>query len=156
MMFQEAPFMERFGAAAKAGFKAVEFMFPYEYSVAELQKVLADNDQKLVLFNMPAGNWAAGDRGIAVDPTRKAEFQAGVQKAVEYAKALGVPQPSLDSFPEAFQQGMAARAEMLGDGGESAPEHWEAPLGSADVWRWLEPAAGPVTTNSDVPVKRSL
>ena len=92
MMFQEAPFMDRFGAAAKAGFKAVEFMFPYEYSVAELQKVLADNDQKLVLFNMPAGNWAAGDRGIAVDPTRKAEFQAGVQKAVEYAKALGVPQ----------------------------------------------------------------
>ena len=92
MIFQEAPFMERFAAAAGAGFKAVEFMFPYDYRVEELQKVLMDNDQKIVLFNMPAGNWAAGDRGMAADPTRKAEFQAGVQKAIEYAKALGVPQ----------------------------------------------------------------
>ena len=92
MMFQEVPFMERFAAAAKAGFKAVEFMFPYEYPVADLQKVLKENDLKLVLFNLPAGNWAAGDRGIAVDPSRQSEFQAGVQKAAEYAKALGVPQ----------------------------------------------------------------
>lgn len=92
MMFQEVPFMERFAAANKAGFKAVEFMSPYEYEVADLQKVLSDNGQKLVLFNLPAGNWTAGDRGIAVDPARKPEFQAGVHKAAEYAKALKVPQ----------------------------------------------------------------
>ena len=92
MMFQEVPFMERFAAAGKAGFKAVEFMFPYDYTVAELQKALTDNGLKLVLFNMQAGNWAAGDRGIAVDPSRQAEFKAAVQKALEYAKALGVPQ----------------------------------------------------------------
>lgn len=92
MMFQEVAFMDRFAAAAKAGFRAVEFMFPYDYPIADLQKVLKDNGQKLVLFNLPAGNWAAGDRGIAVDPARQAEFQAGVQKAAEYAKALGVPQ----------------------------------------------------------------
>jgi hydroxypyruvate isomerase len=92
MLFQEVPFRERFAAANKAGFKAVEFMSPYEYKVADLQKVLADNGQTLVLFNLPAGNWAAGDRGIAVDPARKAEFRAGVHKAAEYAKALGVPQ----------------------------------------------------------------
>lgn len=92
MMFQEFPFMERFAAAAKAGFKAVEFMSPYDYPVQDLQKELVSNGLKLVLFNLPAGNWANGDRGIAVDPSRQAEFQAGVHKAVEYAKALGVPQ----------------------------------------------------------------
>ena len=92
MMFQEVPFPERFAASAKAGFKAVEFMFPYEYSIEELQKVLKTTDQKIVLFNLPAGNWAGGDRGIAVDPARTAEFAAGVAKAAEYAKTLGVPQ----------------------------------------------------------------
>lgn len=92
MLFQEVPFMARFAAAAGAGFKAVEFMFPYEYPVESLQKELAENRLKLVLFNLPAGNWNAGDRGIAVDPARQAEFQAGVLKAAEYAKALGVPQ----------------------------------------------------------------
>ena len=92
MMFQEVPFMERFAAAARAGFKAVEFMSPYDYSVPDLKKVLSDNHLKLVLFNLPAGDWAGGDRGIAVDPSRRGEFKAGVQKAIEYAEALGVPQ----------------------------------------------------------------
>ena len=92
MMFQEVAFLDRFAASAKAGFKAVEFMFPYEYPIEELQKVLKAADQKVVLFNLPAGNWASGDRGIAVDPARTAEFAAGAEKAAEYAKALGVPQ----------------------------------------------------------------
>ncbi|MBS1226858.1 MAG: putative hydroxypyruvate isomerase [Proteobacteria bacterium] len=92
MMFQEVPFMARFAAAAKAGFKAVEFMFPYDYPVADLKKELADNGLELVLINAPAGNFAAGERGIAVDPARRAEFRDGVVKAVEYAQALGVPQ----------------------------------------------------------------
>lgn len=92
MMFQEVPFMARFAAAAKAGFKAVEFMFPYDYPLVDLKKELADNGLKLVLINAPAGNFAAGERGIAVDPARCAEFREGVVKAVDYAQALGVPQ----------------------------------------------------------------
>lgn len=92
MLFQELPFWQRFGAAAQSGFNAVEFMFPYEYPTDELKKELAAHHLKLVLFNLPAGNWAAGERGIAVDPSRRTEFQAGVQKAAEYAKALDVPQ----------------------------------------------------------------
>ena len=92
MMFQEVPFMERFSAAAKAGFKAVEFMFPYDYPIADLQQALADNHLKLVLINTPAGNFAAGERGIAVDPARREEFKKGVFDAVEYARALGVAQ----------------------------------------------------------------
>lgn len=92
MMFQEIPFMDRFAAAAKAGFKAVEFMFPYDYSIESLQRALDVNGLKLVLFNLPAGDWSGGDRGIAVNPARREEFKAGVAKAAEYAKALGVPQ----------------------------------------------------------------
>jgi len=92
MMFQEVPFLERFSAAAKAGFKAVEFMFPYDYPVTQLQRELITNGLKLVLFNMPAGDLAAGERGIAVDPSRRAEFRTDVLRAVEYAEALGVPQ----------------------------------------------------------------
>ena len=65
MMFQELPFLERFSAAAESGFKAVEFMFPYDYSIAELQRELVNNDLNLILFNMPAGDISAGERGIA-------------------------------------------------------------------------------------------
>jgi hydroxypyruvate isomerase len=92
MMFQEVLFLERFGTAAKAGFKAVEFMFPYEYPVADLRKALSDNGLKLVLINMPAGNFAAGERGFAVNPARREEFRKAVSLAVDYAQALGVPQ----------------------------------------------------------------
>lgn len=91
MMFTEVPFLERFGAAANAGFKAVEFMFPYDYPAQEIKKLLDKNKLSLVLFNLPAGNWAAGDRGVAVDPRRSEEFRAGVAQAVEYAKVLGTP-----------------------------------------------------------------
>jgi hydroxypyruvate isomerase len=67
-------------------------MFPYEYSVAELQQALSSNGLKLVLINTPAGNFAAGERGVAVNPARQEEFREGVLKALEYAQALGVPQ----------------------------------------------------------------
>jgi hydroxypyruvate isomerase len=90
MLFGELPFRERFGAAAKAGFKAVEFMFPYDYPLADLKQELTKNDLKLVFFNMPAGNWAAGDRGTAVNPARRAEFQNGLVQGMEYAVGLGV------------------------------------------------------------------
>ena len=91
MLFTEVPFPERFAAAARAGFKAVEFMFPYEYPAQEIKGWLEGNNLSLVLFNLPAGNWAAGDRGIAVDPRRVDEFRAGVAKAVGYARILGTP-----------------------------------------------------------------
>ena len=92
MMFQELPFMERFSAAAERGFKAVEFMFPYDYSIAELQRELVNNDLTLILFNRPAGDISAGERGIANDPDRQEEFRLDVYKAADYAKALNVLQ----------------------------------------------------------------
>ncbi|HOM11928.1 MAG TPA: hydroxypyruvate isomerase [Rubrivivax sp.] len=91
MLFNEHDFLDRFAAAAKAGFKAVEFLFPYAYPAAEIKSRLDANGLQLVLHNLPAGNWDAGDRGIACDPARVDEFRAGVAKAIDYAKALGVP-----------------------------------------------------------------
>ena len=92
MLFNEVPFLDRFEKAAKSGFKAVEFLFPYAYPAEELKARLANNGLTLVLHNLPAGEWDAGDRGIACDPARVNEFRAGVPKAIEYATALGVPQ----------------------------------------------------------------
>ncbi|RNC29627.1 MAG: Hydroxypyruvate isomerase [Candidatus Dichloromethanomonas elyunquensis] len=89
-LFNEVSFMEKFSAAAQAGFKNVEFMFPYDYDQNEIKKQLEQNGLKLVLFNLPAGNWAEGDRGIAADPARKDEFRSGVEKAIEAAKLFGV------------------------------------------------------------------
>ncbi len=91
MLFTELPFLERFEAAAKAGFKAVEFLFPYDFEVAEVARRLKDNKLQLVLHNLPAGNWAAGERGIACHPNRVAEFQDGVRLAIDYARVLGTP-----------------------------------------------------------------
>jgi hydroxypyruvate isomerase len=92
MLFNEAPFLERFERAAHAGFKAVEFLFPYDYPVEQLKDALDRNKLQLVLHNLPAGDWAAGERGIACDPARVQEFRAGVDKAIAYATPLGVPQ----------------------------------------------------------------
>ena len=92
MLFNEYPFMERFEKAAKSGFKAVEFLFPYPYSADEIRQQLDKNQLQLVLHNLPAGDWDAGERGIACLPDRIDEFQAGVSKGVEYAKTLGVKQ----------------------------------------------------------------
>ena len=91
MLFNEHEFLDRFEAAAKAGFKAVEFLFPYAYPVTELQQRLKAHNLKLVLHNLPAGNWEGGDRGIACDPARVDEFRAGVARGIEYGTALGVP-----------------------------------------------------------------
>ncbi len=90
MLFTELPFPERFAAARGAGFRYVEYMFPYAFPAGELRALLDDNGLTQVLFNLPAGDWAAGDRGIAVDPGRTAEFRRGVELAVAYAEALGV------------------------------------------------------------------
>lgn len=92
MLFNEVPFLDRFEKAAANGFEAVEFLFPYPYPVQELKTRLQSHNLKLVLHNLPAGDWDAGDRGIACDPARVDEFRAGVPKAIEYATQLGVPQ----------------------------------------------------------------
>jgi hydroxypyruvate isomerase len=91
MMFTEVPFLERFERAARAGFEAVEFLFPYAHPVAELQAALAAHRLKVVLHNMPAGHWDAGDRGMACDPARVGEFREGVAMAIEYATGLKSP-----------------------------------------------------------------
>ena len=91
MLFTEVPFLDRFERAARAGFTEVEFLFPYAHSIAELKAVLAANKLKVVLHNMPAGDWDAGDRGMACDPQRVAEFRDGVVLGIEYASGLGSP-----------------------------------------------------------------
>ena len=92
MMFNEVDFLERFGAAAKAGFKAVEFLVPYAYEPAQLAELVRKNNLQVVLFNMPPGDWNAGERGMACDPSRVDAFQEGVGKAVEFAKVLDCKQ----------------------------------------------------------------
>jgi len=92
MLFTEAPFLERIALAARAGFAAVECQFPYEAPAAEIRARLDDHGLAMVLHNLPAGDWAAGDRGLAGLPQRIAEFRAGVPRAIAYAHALGVRQ----------------------------------------------------------------
>jgi hydroxypyruvate isomerase len=92
MLFTEVPFLDRFERAARAGFKGVEFLFPYAFAAQDIRARLDRFDLQLVLHNLPAGDWDAGERGIACDPDRSAEFRAGVAQAIEFATALGVPQ----------------------------------------------------------------
>ena len=92
MMFNEVGFLERFAAAARAGFRGVEFLFPYEFPAAQIREQLDRHKLEMVLFNMPPGDFAAGDRGLACDPGKISEFQEGVGKAMEYATALGCRQ----------------------------------------------------------------
>jgi hydroxypyruvate isomerase len=89
MLFNEQPFLERFGAAARNGFKGVEFLFPYEFEPQQLHEQLQRHQLQMVLHNLPAGNWAAGERGIACHPDRVAEFEQGVETALAYASVLG-------------------------------------------------------------------
>lgn len=92
MLFNEVPFLDRFERAARAGFEAVEFLFPYAYPVAEIKSRLVANKLQLVLHNLPAGDWDGGERGIACLPDRIDEFRASVALAISYGTTLGVPQ----------------------------------------------------------------
>ncbi|MFW2456904.1 hydroxypyruvate isomerase [Methyloversatilis discipulorum] len=89
LLFTEHPFAERWAAAARAGFRGVECHFPYAEPVAVLAEEVRRNGLEQVLFNLPPGDWAAGERGIACLPDRVAEFEDGVGRAIEYARALG-------------------------------------------------------------------
>jgi hydroxypyruvate isomerase len=116
LLFNEHTFLDRFEAAAQAGFKAVEFLFPYEFRAEDIRARLDAHGLKLVLHNLPAGDWAAGDRGLAALPDRVAEFRAGVLKALEYASVLGTPQMNaLAGIPPAGVSPAQARQTLVGN-----------------------------------------
>jgi len=92
MLYNEVDFLDRFQAAAKSGFKGVEYLFPYAYAKEQLAERLHEYDLKQILHNLPAGDWAKGERGIACLPDRVGEFEDGVGRAIDYAKTLGCPQ----------------------------------------------------------------
>lgn len=90
MMFNEWPFLDRFAAAADAGFTAVEYLFPYEFSPEAISEKLDSNNLQQALFNLPPGDWAAGERGIAALPGRFDALKSDVERALDYASATGV------------------------------------------------------------------
>ena len=92
LLFNEHAFLDRFAAAAEAGFKGVEYLFPYAWPAAQLAEALQANALVQVLHNLPPGDWDAGERGIACHPDRVGEFQDGVGRGIDYALALGCPQ----------------------------------------------------------------
>lgn len=114
MLFQEASFLDRFALAADAGFSYVEYLFPYEWAAELLARHLATHGLEQVLFNLPAGNWLKGERGIACLPGRQHEFREGVELAIHYAQKLNVKQ-------------LNCLSGLLPDQNTAAvfPEHWE-------------------------------
>ena len=91
MLYNEHEFLDRFAAAAKDGFQAVEYLFPYAFDAHDLKQRLSDNGLQQVLFNAPPGDWDAGERGLACLPGRENEFQTGFLKALTYADVLNCP-----------------------------------------------------------------
>jgi hydroxypyruvate isomerase len=113
MLFTELPFLDRFAAASAAGFEAVEFLFPYAFSREDLKSALTTSNLRLILHNLPAGNWEKGERGIACDPARITEFRDGVATAIEYATALGCPQLNCLAGIVAPEHADTARATLI-------------------------------------------
>ena len=114
MLWNELPFLDRFEAAARAGFKAVEFLFPYDFKAEEIDQRLKQNHLQLVLHNMPPGDWAAGERGRACWPGHEDEFRANVTLALTYATALGSPHlHCMAGIPPAGVSEAKARATLV-------------------------------------------
>jgi hydroxypyruvate isomerase len=124
MLYNEVDFMDRFKAASDSGFKGVEYLFPYAWPKEQLAGQLASYGLTQVLHNLPAGDWAGGERGIAIMPERVGEFQDGVGKAIEYATALGCKQVNClsgiapagadpDKIRETFISNISFAAEQL-------------------------------------------
>jgi len=90
-MFNEVPFLDRFKAAAQAGFRAVEFLFPYQHPADEIAAELRAHKLENVLFNLPPGDFASGERGIAALPGRESEFRESVAQAISYARVFATP-----------------------------------------------------------------
>jgi hydroxypyruvate isomerase len=122
MMFNEVPFLDRFEAAAKAGFTAVEFLFPYDHPPQEIGARLRANGLTQALFNLPPGNWDAGEKGFAALPDRFANLQASLKTALPYVDATGVKRVHLMAgiadrgeprAVEAFYKSVAWAAEFF-------------------------------------------
>jgi hydroxypyruvate isomerase len=90
-LFNDSPFLDRFARAAAAGFRRVEFQFPYAHTPDELAKALEEDGLRCELFNMPPGDWVAGERGLASHPARVAEFRQSVLRSLMYARRLRCP-----------------------------------------------------------------
>ncbi|MFZ5512903.1 MAG: hydroxypyruvate isomerase [Pseudomonadota bacterium] len=113
-LFLEQPFEQRFAAAARCGFRGVEFHFPYAWPAADLAERARQAGVEVVLFNLPAGDWDAGSRGIACHPDRQEEFRAGVARALDYAAALDCRRLNcLAGIPPAGVPPEAARATLV-------------------------------------------
>ncbi len=126
MMFQEFPFLDRFQAAADAGFEAVEYLFPYDYSPDEIARCLSRSGLKQALFNMPPGDWEKGERGLAALPGRQQEFLASVSEAIEYGSIIGTPwlhmmagiaPSSCQASASAYHDALQRAADMTGKAG---------------------------------------
>jgi len=137
MMYQEHKFLDRFAAAARDGFKAVEYLFPYEHPAATLAALLKEHELEQVLFNSPPGDWKAGERGIAALPGRETEFRDGFLLALEYARAMGCSRlHAMAGIPPAE----ADRAHVFGV--YTANLAWAAEQArSAGVQLFIEPIA---------------
>ncbi len=126
-LFTDVPFMERFAAAAQAGFKAVEFQVPYDYPAPELRARLQANELEMALFDAPMGDWARGDRGLAAVPGREQEFRGSLPRVIEYAKALDcrtvhvmagvVARDEYDQAQQVYVENLRHAARFLGDQG---------------------------------------
>lgn len=127
-LFTEHPFLERFSRARNAGFSAVEFQFPYDFDASAIADELSRNNLELVLFNLPAGNFAAGDRGMANDPDRTADFRASVETALLYAAELSprklnclvgkrLPHSSLGVQRSTLESNLRIAADAMADAG---------------------------------------
>jgi hydroxypyruvate isomerase len=135
MLFGEVDFLERFKAAADAGFRGVEFLFPYAYDAQALKQRLRDHKLVQVLHNLPAGNWAGGERGIACLPGREDEFKAGVAQAIAYANVLECDRVNcLAGIPPQTVEPSAARATFVANLQYAAPL-----LKSAGIKLLIEP-----------------
>jgi hydroxypyruvate isomerase len=126
LMFNEVPFLDRFDAAARAGFDAVEFLFPYEHPAEAIAERLRANGLTQALFNLPPGDFAKGERGLAALPERFDELKAGLDTALRYAEATGVARlhmmagladPNDPRAAEAYRRAVAWTAERLGAAG---------------------------------------
>lgn len=122
MMFTEHPFMDRFAAAAKAGFKGVEFLFPYAEDAKAIRQALDDNGLTQVLFNSPPGDWEAGERGMAAVPGRNPEFRASFQQAVAYAAIIRPLRMHVMAGNAAGRGAQAAFMENLAWAAEQVPD----------------------------------
>ncbi|MCW1840800.1 2-oxo-tetronate isomerase [Prosthecomicrobium hirschii] len=136
MMFNEWGFLDRFDAAAEAGFTAVEFLFPYDHPPEIVAERLRRNGLTQALFNMPPGDWAAGERGLAALPERFAEVQAGVAKALDYAAATGVKRIHIMAGLAASDDAAAMAAYRR------SVEHAAGRLAEAGIDLLLEPING--------------